>query len=106
MGRGPAAAGSIPRDGCLARRDGVMLGAKLLLVVVIGQVPGGPADPSGLVARLGSARYGEREAASEALERLGRPALPALRAVRDARDLEIRTRAYHLIQKIEGALLT
>ena len=77
-----------------------------LLMVLLGQVPGGQADPSGLVAQLGSARYAQREAASQALERLGRPALPALRAVRDARDLEIRTRAYHLIQKIEGALLT
>jgi hypothetical protein len=83
-----------------------MVGAKLLLAVAFGQVPADAADPSQLVAQLGAARYVQREAASEALEQLGRPALPALRAGRDSRDLEIRTRAYNLIQRIEGALLT
>ena len=83
-----------------------MLVAKLLVVVGIGQVPGGQADASALVNQLGSARYAAREAASEALEQLGRPALKALRAARDARDPEIRTRAYNLIQRIEGNLLT
>jgi hypothetical protein len=83
-----------------------MLVAKLWLLVMIGQVPGGQADPSALVVQLGAGRYAEREAASKALEQMGRPALAALRAVRDARDPEIRIRASHLIQKIEGALLT
>src|SRR4051794_5125648 len=83
-----------------------MLGAKLILVALLGQVSGEPADLSTLLAQLGSGRFAEREAASEALERLGRLALPSLRAVRDSRDLEVRTRAYHVIQKIEGALLT
>ncbi len=82
-----------------------MLGAKLWLVVLFGQVPGGQADPAALVAQLGSSRYAEREAAGKSLEQLGRPALSALRAVRDARDPEIRIRAFNLIQKIEGALL-
>ena len=83
-----------------------MLVAKLLVVIGIGQVPGGGTDPTALVNQLGSARYAAREAASDALERLGRPALTALRAARDARDPEIRTRAYNLIQRIEGSLLT
>ena len=86
--------------------DCVMLVAKLVLLGLLGQVTGGQADPSAIMAQLGSRRYAEREAASEALERLGRPALPALRAARDSRDLEIRNRAYRLIQKIEAALLT
>jgi hypothetical protein len=83
-----------------------MLLANLVFLGLLGQVPGGQADPSALTAQLGSRRYAERESASEALERLGRPALPALRAVRDSRDLEIRNRAHNLIQKIEGMLLT
>jgi hypothetical protein len=83
-----------------------MLGAKFWLLVLIGQAQGVEADPAALVAQLGAGRYTEREAASKALEQLGRPALAALRAVRDTRDPEIRTRAAHLVQKIEGALLT
>jgi hypothetical protein len=83
-----------------------MLVVNVLVVLAIGQVPGGPSDPSVLVNELGSDRYAAREAASDALERLGRPALKALRDARDARDPEIRTRAYNLIQRIEGKLLT
>jgi len=63
----------------------VMLVANLVLLGLLGQVPGGQADPSSLAAQLGSGRYAEREAASDALERLGRSALPALRAARDSR---------------------
>jgi hypothetical protein len=85
---------------------GAMLGAKLLLVIMLGQMPEEPSDPASLVQRLGSGRYADREAATQALERLGRTALPALRAARDSRDLEIRNRAGVLIQKIEGSLLT
>jgi hypothetical protein len=83
-----------------------MLLANLVFLGLLGQLPGGQADPSALTVQLGSRRYAERESASAALERLGRPALPALRAVRDSRDLEIRNRAHNLIQKIEGMLLT
>jgi hypothetical protein len=84
--------------------ESVMLGANLALIVLIGQVPS--AESAVLVDRLGSPRYAEREAAADDLERLGRQAIPALRAARDARDLEIRTRALALVNKIEGALLT
>ena len=83
-----------------------MLLANLVLIGLLGQVSVGQADPLALTSQLGSRRYSEREAASEALERLGRTALPALRAARDSRDLEVRNRAQGLIQKIEGALLT
>ena len=83
-----------------------MLGAKLLLVMVLGQAPAEQADPGELVSRLGAGRYADREAASQALERLGRPALPALRTARDSHDPEIRNRAASLLQRIEGSLLT
>jgi hypothetical protein len=84
--------------------ESAMLGANLALIVLLGQIPA--TDPTALVARLGSPRYADREAAAGDLERLGRHAIPALRSARDARDLEIRTRAQALVNKIEGALLT
>jgi hypothetical protein len=83
-----------------------MLGVKVLLLMLLGQVPEGQADPDELVPRLGADRYAEREAASVALEQLGRPALPALRSARGARDPEVRNRAAGLVQRIEGSLLT
>ncbi len=64
------------------------------------------AEAEAQVARLGSARYAEREAAAARLERLGRVAMPPLRAARDAHDPEVRSRAVALINKIEGTLLT
>ena len=72
-----------------------MLGGTLIILAVLGQVQGGEPsqDLAALVAQLGAARYADREAAAQAIERIGRPALPALRSARDARDLEVRTRA-------------
>jgi len=64
------------------------------------------ADPQALVQQLGSTRYADREAAARALEQLGREAIAALQSARDCRDLEIRTRARGILQKIQGALLT
>jgi hypothetical protein len=87
-----------------------MFVANLMLACLLGQLdaagPEPDRDPSALVARLGATHYADRESAARALEHLGRSALPALRAARDSRDLEIRTRASGLIQKIEGAMLT
>jgi len=85
-----------------------MLGANLMLAVLLGQGPAAAAnrDPAALVAQLGAARYADRQAAAEALEQIGRPALLALRTARESRDLEVRTRARSLAQRIEGALLT
>src|SRR4051812_31600943 len=81
-----------------------MIGANLVVLAMLAQASAaGPAD---LVERLGSGRYADRQAASDALERLGREALPALRLGREARDAEIRSRSSALINKIEGALLT
>jgi hypothetical protein len=83
-----------------------MLGAKLLLVMMLGHVPGEQPDADELIPRLGAGRYADREAASVALERVGRPALPALRAARESNDPEIRNRASGLLHKIEGTLIT
>jgi hypothetical protein len=87
-----------------------MFVANLMLAFLLGQLhaagPEPDRNPSALVARLGATRYADRESAAQALEHLGRSALPALRAARDSHDLEVRTRASALIQKIEGALLT
>jgi hypothetical protein len=87
-----------------------MFVANLMVAFLLGQVQtGGPEldrDPLALVARLGANRYADREKAAEALEHLGRSALPALRAARDSSDLEVRTRASGLIEKIDGAMLT
>ena len=83
-----------------------MMGASLLLVLnLLLQSPSPPA-PQSLVDQLGAAKYADREAAARALEQLGREALPALQAARDSRDMEIRTRAASLLQRIEGSLLT
>src|SRR4051794_2654771 len=93
-------AGAIPRMGEL-RGGCVMLVSNLLLLVILGQTPDEKTDPAALAAQLGSGRYAEREAASESLLRLGRPALPVLREARSSRDMEVRNRAYNLIQRIE-----
>jgi hypothetical protein len=61
--------------------------------------------PAELVARLGSPRFAEREAAAESLRRLGQPALPALRKARSSQDLEIRGRASKLHDEIESLSL-
>ena len=86
----------------------MMLCGTLILLAGLGQVQGGePSEDVGaLVTQLGAARYAEREAAAKELERIGRPALAALRSARDSRDLEVRTRASSLAQKIESLLLT
>jgi hypothetical protein len=84
--------------------------AALFLLVGLGQSPSAEAspnpDPAALVLQLGASRFAERQAAGTALERLGSLALPALQAARASRDMEIKTRAAHLLVKIETALLT
>lgn len=60
-------------------------------------------DPASLVARLGSPHYASRIEAEEELARLGRMALPALRSAKDSKDFEMRTRAFGLLARIEGA---
>ena len=74
----------------------------LCVATAWGSLSSGPEE---LVARLGAARYADREAASAAIVALGRPALDALVANRDHPDLEVRTRVNALIVRIEGSLL-
>jgi hypothetical protein len=62
-------------------------------------------DPSALVARLGAARYADRESAAAALEKLGRAALPALKQGRKASDPEVQARAGILYRGIERSVL-
>ena len=76
----------------------------LLVLQLVAQSPS--ANPQGLLEQLGSTRYAEREAAARSLEKLGREAIPVLQLGRDSRDLEIRTRAAVLLQRIEESLLT
>ncbi len=64
-------------------------------------------ETTALIARLGSARGADREAASAALEAKGRAVLPALRkASRESRDAEVRDRAAKLLSQIEHDVLT
>ena len=83
-----------------------MIGATLVLGVsisILGASDGGA--PSGLVAKLGSGQFAEREAAARGLEKLGADALAPLRAARADRDPEVRARAAILLDKIEKRLL-
>src|SRR6266516_305926 len=58
-----------------------------------------------LVSQLGSARFGEREAACEALKDIGNPALGRLRrASMGTKDLEVRRRACELVEILENQL--
>jgi hypothetical protein len=81
-----------------------MLGANVILLALLWQAAKAQPDPAVLVEKLGSASYAEREAA-KALENLGSKALPPLRSALKSKDLEVRTRARALINKIEGNLL-
>jgi hypothetical protein len=79
----------------------------LIAAVVMATVLGWACDegPAELVAKLGSPRFAEREAAAESLRRLGHLALPALRKARSEQDLEIRVRAANLRDEIEAISL-
>ena len=77
-----------------------MIGASLLLVLQLVAQSSTSGDPQILLEQLGASRYADREAAARALEKLGREAIPVLQNGRDARDMEIRTRAAALLQKI------
>ena len=57
--------------------------------------------PEELVAKLGSAKYLERESAHAALDKLGEAALPALRDGIKSANAEVRSRSFVLLQRIE-----
>lgn len=69
------------------------------MVLAAGQEPAGRVAQ--LIDQLGSSRFTERVAATQALEALGSPALDSLRYAARSPDLEIRRRAEELIGKIE-----
>src|SRR5438067_1992456 len=54
-----------------------------------------------LVKQLGSPRFAEREAATQALDALGPPALEALQHALHSRDAEIRRRAQELLPRVQ-----
>ena len=72
-----------------------------LLVAAVGGL-----EPRGMIGRLGSPSYAEREAASAALEKLGPSAFPALKAARNDHDPEVKNRASLIHDSIERSLLT
>lgn len=78
-----------------------------VMLALLGLAPAADpeADPASLVARLGSSKFAEREAASRSLQELGPRALPALRAARESKDPEVRTRVAVLVDKIESDLI-
>lgn len=79
----------------------ILLKPTLLALCVLAAGP----DPVELVTKLGAARYAEREAAANALEKLGGEALPALNTAREAKDPEVRTRVAALIERIENQMM-
>ncbi len=64
------------------------------------------AETDALIAKLGSPRFAEREAASSALSKLGDRAIPLLRDSLQDQDPEVKSRAEFLIDSIERDMLT
>jgi hypothetical protein len=77
------------------------LTAGLVWTALVGASAAEGDEAARLVQQLGSARYAEREAACQALDRLGAPALPALRSAVGGGSPEVQRRAEALIQTIE-----
>ena len=79
-----------------------MLSTLLLIVATHGFATDTPAQ---LVEQLGSPRYADREAATEALRSFGATALGPLRAARQSPEAEVRVRADGLVDAIEADLM-
>jgi hypothetical protein len=77
----------------------------LIVAGMLGVAADAGADAAAWVAKLGAARFADREEATRALEQAGRSALPALRAAREAKDPEVRARSAALLDKIESLLM-
>jgi HEAT repeat protein len=58
-------------------------------------------DVQRLIDQLGSARFEDREQATQQLSRLGKSALPGLKEATRSPDAEVRRRAQRLIEQIE-----
>lgn len=81
-----------------------LLTSAALLVVLAGNSVAADESPSriaGLIAKLASPRYAEREAASRSLDALGDVVLEPLRAALRSDDAEVRRRAAHIIETVE-----
>ena len=74
------------------------------LLIAVTAYAAGP-DTTDLVARLGSAKYVDREAAAAALEKLGPAAFPVLKAARTDPDPEIKNRAEVVLDNIERSII-
>jgi uncharacterized protein (TIGR03067 family) len=78
----------------------------LLLLVVAGVQPGGPAGESEpdrvvrLIKQLGDTKFAKREEASKALDAIGEPALDALRKALSDSDPEVRRRAGRILAAV------
>src|SRR5262245_51327023 len=88
-----------------------ILSAAAVVLGLVGSVwiaaatAGEPREPiPRLIEQLGSAKYVEREAASQALEAVGERALPALKDATHGTDVEVCRRAEELVQRIEKRL--
>lgn len=75
----------------------------LFVIASIGSIRGdeSPSRVAGLIAKLGSPRFAEREAAGRTLDALGESALDSLRTALKADDAEVRRRAAALVEGIE-----
>jgi hypothetical protein len=83
--------------------------AKHVLVLFLGllttRLPAGEEETiAGLIRKLGSSRFSERESAGKALESLGAKALPGLTKAQDSPNPEIRGRARILLRQIQTHL--
>lgn len=85
-----------------------LLTAAVLLVTFVNLVPASddsPARVAGLIAKLASPRWAEREAATRSLDALGEVALEPLRAALRSDDHEVRRRAAQIIETVEARLV-
>ena len=81
---------------------GAVLSALLLSPPVArSDQPANPPDIAGLIQRLASAKFQDRERADRDLRRIGEPALKQLKEASQSKDIEVRERAVAAIRSIE-----
>src|SRR5215207_4404312 len=95
--RGPNMTTVLPRG---------LVGVALMLALAPFAAGSSDADVERLVRQLGSDKFKEREAATDALIKVGKPALTALKkAAAGSADAEVSSRAAQLILAIRDALV-